>query len=275
MGNPYVKLLALIDPNEASADFTTIRGGTPRTNITYNVAPGTASSVGGSISVASGTASKLAQLVDYMPALLGILALNALALLAMAAVAVIYMCRKSKLRRSGAGKRRSTNGPGALALSGRTPTPYPGPMRSPSALVRRSSQLELVEAGRDEGEGDIGDASHGVYERVSVYAPPGEPEDVPFVPPEPAFHQGTYDGGDALRPRNGSGGLGARLQSPISPTRPRSMFSMASGSSGMAPMLGSPVRDYRVSTAGSDMTAFVPPSPGFAKNGNGRPKSFA
>lgn len=238
MGNPYIKLLPIVDPNNASADFTAVRGGTARTNITYNAAPSTGST--GSISVSSSTADKLAKLADYIPIVLAILALNAVALIVIAVVAVVYMCRKSKLRRSGA-KRRSTLGL-KNGLSIRTPTPYPGPM---SPL---NGEMGAAEAGGPHE-----------YAAVAVHAP-GEPEDQPFVAPEASFQ--SYDGDrDSLRPMSSSFGT---------PPRPRSMFSMASGNS-----LGvrSPGR-YRASTAGSEMTAFVPPSPEFMKD-KGRPKSFA
>ncbi|KIP12708.1 hypothetical protein PHLGIDRAFT_32641, partial [Phlebiopsis gigantea 11061_1 CR5-6] len=44
MGNPYVKLLSLVDPDTASAEFHALRGGTAATNITYNAANSTAGS---------------------------------------------------------------------------------------------------------------------------------------------------------------------------------------------------------------------------------------
>lgn len=242
MGDPYIKLFSIVDPNNASAEFTVIRGGTPRTNITYNAATGTTSS--GSVSVADTTADKLAKLADYIPIVLGILALNAVALIVIAVVAVVYMCRKSKLRRNGAKRRSATGLKNGLSL--RSPTPYPGPM--PMSPI--NGQMDVAEAG----------GAH-EYAAVAVHAP-GEPEDLPFVPPEPSFH--SYDG-DSLRPLNSSFGT---------PTRPRSMFSMTSNTSGTSLGVRSPGR-YRASTAGSEMTAFVPPSPEYMKDGGGRPKSFA
>lgn len=233
MGNPYIKLLALTDPNEASQEFVSVRGGTAKNNITYSASSVQNSSSGGSVSVSlsSSTADKLSKLVNYIPAVLGILALNALALLVIAGVGVCWLCRGR--RRSGAKGIKK----GRSQFSLRSPTPYPGV------------------AGQDTSSAD----GH-VYERVSVHAP-GEPVDEPFTPPEPAFH--AYEG-DTLRPLQAPPAIGSR---------PYSMFSMSSGS-------GIPPRDYRVSTAASDVTAFVPPSPGFKKDGFGggsgdRPKSIA
>lgn len=240
MGNPYIKLLSITDPNVASQEFVSVRGGTAKSNITYNASGVQASSSGGSVSLslASSTADKLGQLVDYIPAMLGILALNALALLVIAGVGVCWMCRG---RRRGATKSLKK---GRSQFSLRSPSPYPGV----AAGARAAGSSSAV---------DIGDGHE--YERVSVNAP-GEPMDEPFTPPEPAFH--AYEG-DTLRPLQAPPAIGSR---------PYSMFSMSSGS-------GLP-RDYRVSTAGSDMTAFVPPSPSFKKDGyegasGDRPKSIA
>ena len=216
MGNPYVKLLSLVDPDEASAEFVAARGGTARTNITYNTADGSSSGAS-NVSVSGSVADKLSELVDYIPAVLAIMALNALALLIVGAVGVAYMCRRRK-RKSSKKEQRALH-----ALDHRAPTPYPG---------------GLFANGGGEHE----------YEPVSTHVPAGErePEDIPFMPPAPAFH--SYEG-DTLRP--------------LPPgARPRSTIA------GM----GLP-RDYRVSAAGSDMTAVMPPSPGFKSID--RPKSVA
>lgn len=239
MGNPYIKLLSITDPNKASQEFVAVRGGTARSNITYNASGNLGSSSGStSLSLSDSTADKLNKLVDYIPAMLGILGLNALALLVIAFVGVCWMC---KGRRRGA--KSLKKGRSVHSLNARAPTPYPGSLSS-----RRPEAADTAV--------DLGDGHE--YERVSVHAP-GEPEDMPFTPPEPSFH--AYDG-DTLRPLPNSASLG---QGP----RPRSMFSTMSG--------GAPVpRDYRVSAAGSDMTAFVPPSPSFKKDGGvERPKSIA
>ncbi|KAL5487670.1 hypothetical protein ACEPAI_5778 [Sanghuangporus weigelae] len=214
MGNPYVKLFSLTDPNEASSEFVSVRGGTARTDITYNVA-NAGSSGSSSVSVSSSVADKLSKLVDYIPAVLAILALNAVALLVIAGVGTAFMCKRR--RRKGSKKDRT------LLLDNRVPTPYPG--SSP-------------QSGNNDHE----------YERVSTHVPPGEqgPEDTPFTPPAPAFHSLE---GDTLRP--------------LPPgARPRSTFAG----------IGVP-RDYRVSAAGSDVTAFVPPSPAYKMAD--RPKSVA
>jgi hypothetical protein len=176
-------------------------------------------------------ADSINNLVTYIPVILGLLGLNALALIIVSVVGICFFLNRRKRKAS---KKNRTAG---VALSSRSQTPYPG------------------------GNG----AADHEYERVSAHAPENEndrePEDEPFTPPEPAFHGND---GDVLRPLPGS-----RVNSF---SRPRSMFSTLSGSpsSGTLPIPG---RDYRVSTAGSDMTAFVPPSPPFSKTD--RPKSIA
>ncbi len=175
--------------------------------------------------------------------MLGILALNAVALIVIAIVAVVYMCRKSKLRRSGA-KRRSTTGL-KNGLSLRSPTPYPGPM--PMSPI--NGQMDLAEAGGPHA-----------YAAVAGHAP-GEPEDQPLTPRNHRSNRTKATPSD-------------HSTIPSEHHRdPRSMFSMASGSSRNSLGVRSSAR-YRASTAGSEMTAFVPPSPEYMKDG-GRPKSYA
>lgn len=216
MGNPYIKLLSLTDPDTASAEFAKARGSTARTGITYNASNSTSGTA--NVSVAGSTADKLAQLVNYIPAMLAILGLNALALLVVAGVGIMYLCKRRH--------RKSKKERNLLALSNRTPTPFPSQISS-------------------------GDGSAHRYERVADNIPSGEqePEDMPFVPPAPAFHA---FGHDSLRPLPAG-------------SRPRSAYS------GIPPQ----PQDYRISAAGSDVTAFVPPSPSYMKKDMERPKSVA
>ena len=80
MGNPYVKLLSIVDPNEASTEFAKARGTTPRKNITYNAASG-GGSPGTVVSLSSIVQSTLDKINTFLPILLGLLAFNALILL--------------------------------------------------------------------------------------------------------------------------------------------------------------------------------------------------
>ncbi|KAJ7068270.1 aspartic peptidase domain-containing protein [Mycena amicta] len=93
--NPYVKLLALVDPNQASKDFHAARGGTAATNITYNASNNTATT-SSSVTVPSDISDTLNKIVTFIPAMLGIMALNAAVLIALIILGVVFMCRKQR-----------------------------------------------------------------------------------------------------------------------------------------------------------------------------------
>lgn len=167
MGNPYIKLLSIINPNNASAEFVAARGGVAKTNITYNASPGTGSSSGStSVTLADNIADKLNELITYIPVVLGILALNAIALLTVAVAVVCYLVKSRRGRKTGKKNRN------VLPLSARAPTPYPG---------------TLGGGGSDGHE----------YEQVSIMAP--EPEDMPFTPPPFGTRDSSYDA-DTIQP---------------------------------------------------------------------------
>ena len=94
MGNPYMKFLSLIDPDEASANFHAIRGGTPKTNITYTgISGGTAAA---SYGLSQDATSSLELVGRYFPVLLGIVALNALVLLIGVIGGAVFFCRRRR-----------------------------------------------------------------------------------------------------------------------------------------------------------------------------------
>lgn len=166
MGNPYIKLLSLVNPDQASAEFHQDRGGTPLTNITYNASNVTAS--GGAVSGGSATVDVTDELVNtlnkvqnYFPAILAIMALNAVVLLALVSAAIVYLCR----RRTRGVKTRRT--PGRQS---------PMPMNVSSTFG--------IPTGTD---------AH-AYQPVSMAL-----TDDTFVPPSPAFSKPGFDG-DRLRP---------------------------------------------------------------------------
>lgn len=96
MGDPYVKLLSLIDPNEASDDFHQVRGGTATGNVTYNASNNTSSSGSTTLQVSDDLAHTLDKIGTYFPVMLAIMALNALVIILLLAAAVVYMCRRKK-----------------------------------------------------------------------------------------------------------------------------------------------------------------------------------
>lgn len=151
MGNPYVQMLSLIDPNKASAEFHAVRGGTPLTNITYNVSnDGTGGTT--AVTLSSDVANTIDKLAKYLPAMLGILALNAILLIVLTIVGFVLLCR----RRNKTVRARKT--PGRLS---------PMPMNSTSF---------------DRYPGAPEAAPH-TYQPVSMALT----EDTLFVPPSPAF----------------------------------------------------------------------------------------
>ncbi|TBU33278.1 acid protease [Dichomitus squalens] len=159
MGNPYMQLLSLVDPNTASKEFHADRGGSASTNISYraqSVSATGAAAAGGSttVDVSDKLADTLNKLQAYLPALLAIMALNALVVLVLVAAGIVYLLRR---RRSRAARARRTPG---------RATPMP--------LHRASSYVEDMPG---PGPGGLG-----AYQPVSMALT----EDT-FVPPSPAF----------------------------------------------------------------------------------------
>lgn len=262
MGNPYMKLLSVVDPDEASKDFHSLRGGTARTGITYtpsNVA-GTSTAGSGSSSgttISDSLANTLNKLVDYIPAMLAILGLNAVVLL----VAIIgglcyFIRRRGKNARRKDKKNKQMNDMPLI----RTSSPAPGSVRSQHIYEPVANNMPPEDAPfvppaptadpfAADPRASIAGSSHVAF--------PSQ-EDAVFEPPAPAFH--GYDG---TGPRAG--------------LRPKSMLTVASGSWGGS---GYP---YRESSA-SDATAVAQLSPTWKMHGKdddndspkgGRPMSMA
>ncbi|KAL6298287.1 aspartic peptidase domain-containing protein [Sparassis latifolia] len=151
MGDPYIKLLPLINPDQASIDFHQARGGSP-VNVTYNAANSSSSDLSGgstSVTLSNELVDTLNKVGKYLPAVLAIMALNALILLLLIVAALIYMYT----RRNRGAKARKTRG----RLS-------PMPM-NPTSTFGVPTRTE----------------SH-IYQPVSMAL-----TDDTFVPPSPAF----------------------------------------------------------------------------------------
>lgn len=209
MGDPYVKLLSLTDPNEASAEFVAVRGGTARTDIVYNVAQVTANAAG-STSIGTDLASTLNSIGKYLPVMLAITALNALALLAGVIALIVYMVRK----------RRDSSAP-SNASSARLPR---GRM-TPMPLSRNPSVREPTPAGERHSYERVGDEDGMGESRRNTYMGPSGSnmiplsqraqnhpdaynpvsmaltEDTIFVPPSPAYRK-SFGGKSVDRPQS-------------------------------------------------------------------------
>ncbi|KAF5333746.1 hypothetical protein D9757_000024 [Collybiopsis confluens] len=154
MINPFLKLLSLVEPDEASEDFVKARGGTAKSGITYNSSNSTASAASTtSVNLSSEVAETLAKIGTYFPVILAIVALNALVLLALAIIGAIWLCRRTKRN-----KRQRM-------LDSRTRTPM-GRLSPMPLNIRDSGATE----------------PHN-YEPISMALT----EDTMFVPPSPAF----------------------------------------------------------------------------------------
>lgn len=160
MGDPYVKLLSLVDPDQASIEFHNQRGGTPRTGITFQGLDG--ASVAPSFSISTDISESLEMISRFIPAMLAVVAFNALVIVVGTIVWLVSFIRKRRRR--------------AIA---RTPRARGGVSRPGS--TRPHSYI----AGMADVEIHSPSAPH-TYEPVSMALT----EDT-FVPPSPAFMHGS------------------------------------------------------------------------------------
>lgn len=94
IGNPYVQMLSLINPDQASVEFHDLRGGTPQNNITYNVSNDGSGST--TVTLSTDVANTINKLSKYLPVMLAALALNAFILVILAVVGLVLLCRRGK-----------------------------------------------------------------------------------------------------------------------------------------------------------------------------------
>ncbi|KAF5331633.1 hypothetical protein D9611_007674 [Ephemerocybe angulata] len=167
MGSPFIKLLSIVDADDASVAFHKQRGGVPRTNITFTGLDGI--SVAPSFYISNDISKSLDMIGTWMPAILAVVALNALVVLVGSIVWIVSFIRKRRRRAAG----RTPRNPRARSGMGLSP------INSYIAGVPQSA-----------GNG----SQHHVYEPVSMALT----EDT-FVPPSPAFHS-KMSGGD--RPKS-------------------------------------------------------------------------
>ncbi|KAL0579550.1 hypothetical protein V5O48_002479 [Marasmius crinis-equi] len=173
MGDPYVRLLSLVNPDSASKDFVSARGGTAKSGITYQASNETmAAPSSTSVTLSADVANTIARIGQFFPAILGLVALNAVVLLALIILAIVLVCRKKRKNPS-----RIRTQPGRM-------TPMP--------LTRPSSAYD-----------NDNDLSKHTYEPVSMALT----EDT-FVPPSPGFRK--YDGS---RPKSFAASVRSRKQS--------------------------------------------------------------
>ncbi|KAF8639998.1 hypothetical protein AX17_001244 [Amanita inopinata Kibby_2008] len=163
MGRPYMRMLSTIEPDQASIDFHNVRGGTAKSNITYVGLDG--ASVEPVYSLSKDVSDSIRLIGKFVPAMLAVVAFNALVLIGLLIAGITYLCR-----------RRSRRTPSLRPNRGRM-----SPM-SAMPMNPRNSYIAGIEPPQQ---------SH-AYEPVSMALT----EDTLFVPPSPAFHK--FDDG-ALR----------------------------------------------------------------------------
>lgn len=157
MGDPYVKLLTIIDMDDASVDFHNQRGGTPQTNITFVGLDGI--SVAPSFFISNDISKSLEMIGTWMPAILAVVAFNAL-LVIVGSIVWLVLCIRKRRRRAMARNPRTRQSP-PLGIN---------PMNSYIAGIPNSAHQSSTHSLHN-------------YEPVSMALT----EDT-FVPPSPAFH---------------------------------------------------------------------------------------
>lgn len=93
MGNPYMRFLPLVDPDNASVEFHQIRGGTPNKNITYTGLSGAALTLSSSLSDES-----VGMIIKFVPLMLALVAFNTLVLVICCIVWLVSFIRKRRVR---------------------------------------------------------------------------------------------------------------------------------------------------------------------------------
>ncbi|KAF7776156.1 hypothetical protein Agabi119p4_4549 [Agaricus bisporus var. burnettii] len=154
-GPPYMRLLSLVNPDDASADFHEIRGGSPQHNITYKGLNETANTP--SFFISDDVSESIETISKLVPAMLAVVAFNAIVLVVLIIGGVVCWMKKRRLRSF---QRRVTRG-----REGLSPMPM-NPVSSYTPGGQLPSSMPVA------------------YEPVSMALT----EDT-FVPPSPAFHK--------------------------------------------------------------------------------------
>jgi saccharopepsin len=230
MGNPFVKLLSVIDADEASQDFASARATVARKNIKYPTANTAANnSTGNSADAAGAVSSESAQMLNtlakYFPALAAIIALNTLIVLALLLLAMYWICTQRRKEAKKRGNARPRSNIGRQTPRALTPMPMddfnyapPAPVHTYEPVSMALSEADTVLALPSPGFKYDPDSAKGMN-RPHSYAPSTSgspapiriahladgqgtvPEDQPFQPPSPGFTR-TYSGNPGERPRS-------------------------------------------------------------------------
>lgn len=198
MGNPYLRLLSLVDPDTASSEFATLRNTTAKAGITYNASNTTASdsnSGSTSVTLSDDLANTLNKIGVYFPAMLGIMALNALVLTILVIGGIVYLCRR-RSKRSRTARIRTPNGrltpmPRNSYIAG-SPPPDQHVYEPVSMAITEDTMLNPSSPIFRNFDGRMGDRPQSLATLPSqskLYQQIGS-EDA-LVPPSPSFHKGN------------------------------------------------------------------------------------
>jgi len=217
MGNPFVKLLPLIDPNEASADFARIRGTQPRTNITYNVA--SPEVIGAASDGVTSTEATLDRLNTLIPIMLGVMGLNALVLLSLIVIGIVYVCWRKKSRAARRARRQDVTPMPMSSMENAEaaePTHQYEPVMSDEQLTPQSpSVLSFDSMGRPQSWRPVSNAPSQAFSSF-----PGNLRD-PFKTPPPSFQRDSRGVERGIRPHSSYQPIDtqvARINAHLSPT---------------------------------------------------------
>ena len=242
MGNPFVKLLPLVDPNEASGDFARIRGSQPRTNITYNVA--SPEVVGVASDDVSASQDILDRLSTLIPVMLGVMGLNALVFLTLIILAIVYICRKKKSR---AARRAGRQSALPMPMSSMNDAEVAEPTHRYEPVVNDEQQIPPSPSVHSLHSTYSITRSHGSRPVSNTYPQslggiPKNMKDDPFKTPPPSFQRDLRGLERGVRPHSSYQPINTQVaQMGIHPPVPRS--------------------------APAENESFVPPSPGFFRRG--------
>ncbi|KAF5321097.1 hypothetical protein D9619_000938 [Psilocybe cf. subviscida] len=186
MGNPYMKMLSIINADDASFDFHKERGGTPQTNITFTGLDGI--SVAPSFSISTDISESLELIGKFIPAMLAIVALNALIVIVCCIVWLVGFCKRRRNAgssvRARAPRGRMSPHPSALENgSMASARPIFGENNDPRFSTVSAMDPMPMNPRNTYVAGLPSPNSHHTYEPVSMALT----EDT-FVPPSPAFH---------------------------------------------------------------------------------------
>ena len=180
-----MKLLSIVDPDEASVEFHKLRGGTPKTNITFIGLDG--ASIAPSFSISNDISHSLELIGKFIPAMLGIVALNAFVVIVCCIVWLISFCRRRKNKYVMARTPRRRLSP--IPMNPRNS--YIAGVADPSAISPHAYEPVSM-ALTDDTFVPLSPAIHR-FEKIKGkgenYDPVSSPSDDSFLPPSPAFHR--------------------------------------------------------------------------------------